>query len=279
MTKKEITKKGNTAVSTDVMSELEQFANDGLENVTARDVKLPIIKVLTSNSPALNESDAKYNADARPGDIFNEVSNTVYKGKEGMLVVPCLYVNTFNEWADRGDSAGRPVAIHGDPSIMKTTQRADDGRDRTESGTYIEDTGNHFVFILDEDYNPVESALITMKSTQKKKSRLWNSMMMSKRMQGKKGFFTPPSWASVYRMTTVQESNSKGTWYGWATSFDRFLDQPTDSDLLQITKSFSENAKKLDMVSGVDFNDEKATPSAKVVSEVLEGESKSDVPF
>ena len=279
MTKKEVATKNNTEISTDVMSELEQFANDGLENVTARDVKLPIIKVLTSNSPALNESDAKYNADARPGDIFNEVSNTVYKGKEGMLVVPCLYVNTFNEWADRGDSAGRPVAIHGDPSIMQTTQRADDGRDRTESGTYIEDTGNHFVFILDEDYNPVESALITMKSTQKKKSRLWNSMMMSKRMKGSNGFFTPPSWASVYRLTTVQESNSKGTWYGWATAFDRFLDQNTESNLLQITKGFSENAKKLDMVSGVDFNDEKATPSAKVVSEVLEGESKSDVPF
>ncbi len=278
MAKKEITKKGNTAISTDVMGELEEFANDGLENVTARDVKLPIIKVLTSNSPALNESDAKYNEEARPGDIFNEVSNTVYKGKEGMLVVPCLYVNTFNEWADRGDSAGRPVAIHGDPSVMKATQRADDGRDRTESGTYIEDTGNHFVYILDEEYNPVESALITMKSTQKKKSRLWNSMMMSKRMQGKKGFFTPPSWASVYRLTTVQESNSKGTWYGWATAFDRFLDQPTDQDLLQITKSFSGNAKKLDMVSGVDFNDEKVLPTKTVTSDVIEGESK-DVPF
>ena len=202
----------------------------------------------------------------------------MYKGKEGMLVVPCLYVNTFNEWADRGDSAGRPVAIHGDPSVMKATQRADDGRDRTESGTYIEDTGNHFVYILDEEYNPVESALITMKSTQKKKSRLWNSMMMSKRMQGKKGFFTPPSWASVYRLTTVQESNSKGTWYGWATAFDRFLDQPTDQDLLQITKSFSDNAKKLDMVSGVDFNDEKVLPTKTVTSDVIEGESK-DVPF
>ena len=278
MAKKEVAKKANTAISTDVMGELEEFANDGLENVTARDVKLPIIKVLTSNSPALNESDAKYNEDARPGDIFNEVSNTVYKGKTGMLVVPCLYVNTFNEWADRGDSAGRPVAIHGDPAVMKATQRADDGRDRTESGTYIEDTGNHFVYILDEEYNPVESALITMKSTQKKKSRLWNSMMMSKRMQGKKGFFTPPSWASVYRLTTVQESNSKGTWYGWATAFDRFLDQPTDQDLLQITKSFSNNAKQLDMVSGVDFNDEKVLPTKTVTSDVIEGESK-DVPF
>tara|TARA_R110000751_G_scaffold59094_3_gene124301 strand:- start:2939 stop:3751 length:813 start_codon:yes stop_codon:yes gene_type:complete len=265
--KKEVAKKENTIVSTDVMSGLEQFANSGLENVKARDVKLPIIKLLTSNSPALNESDAKYNENAKPGDIFNEVSNTVYKGKEGMLVVPCLYVNTFNEWADRGDSAGRPVAIHSDPSIMKTTQRDAEGKDRTESGTYIENTGNHFVYILDEDYNPVENAMIAMKSTQKKKSRLWNSMMMSKRLQGKNGFFTPPTWASVYRLTTIQESNSKGTWYGWTIAFDRFLDQPTDADLLQTTKSFSENAKTLDMVIGVDFNDEKVAPKSAVEPE------------
>tara|TARA_R100001509_G_scaffold30131_1_gene16037 strand:- start:7082 stop:7915 length:834 start_codon:yes stop_codon:yes gene_type:complete len=277
MAKKEVAKKENTNLSTDVMGTLEQFASDGLEKVTARDVKLPIIKVLTSNSPALNESDSKYNEDARPGDIFNEVSNRVYKGKKGMLVVPCYFVNTFNEWADRGESAGRPVAIHGDPAIMKTTQRADDGKDRTQDGTYIEDTGNHFVFILDENYNPVESALITMKSTQKKKSRLWNSMMMSKRMQGKNGFFTPPSWASVYRLTTVQESNSKGTWYGWVTSFDRFLDQPTDSALLENTKSFSETARKLDMVTGINFDDEGTSSTVNSTSEVIEGDSS--VPF
>ena len=71
MAKKEVAKKENTNLSTDVMGTLEQFASDGLEKVTARDVKLPIIKVLTSNSPALNESDSKYNEDARPGDIFN----------------------------------------------------------------------------------------------------------------------------------------------------------------------------------------------------------------
>ena len=247
MAKKEVAKKENTNLSTDVMGTLEQFASDGLEKVTARDVKLPIIKVLTSNSPALNESDSKYNEDARPGDIFNEVSNRVYKGKKGMLVVPCYFVNTFNEWADRGESAGRPVAIHGDPAIMKTTQRADDGKDRTQDGTYIEDTGNHFVFILDEDYNPVESALI------------------------------PPSWASVYLLTTVQESNSNGTWYGCVTSFDRFLDQPTDSALLENTKSFSETARKLDMVTGINFDDEGTSSTVNSTSEVIEGDSS--VPF
>ena len=71
----------------------------------------------------MDESDGKYNEKAKQGDIYSETSQTLWKGKEGVLVVPCLYVNTFNEWKDRGDSPGRPVKIHSDPSIMAQTTR------------------------------------------------------------------------------------------------------------------------------------------------------------
>jgi hypothetical protein len=54
-----------------------------------------------------------------------------------------------------------------------------------------------------------------MKSTQLKKSRKWNSMMMSVKLQGKNGLFTPPMYSQVYRLTTVKESNDKGQWFGW----------------------------------------------------------------
>ena len=150
---------------------LEELAGQGQEFVTARDTKLPILKILYSNSPVLDESDGKYIESAKQGDIYNETSGNLFKGKEGLIVVPCLYINTFNEWKDRGDSPGRPVGIHNDPAIMSQTSRGDDGKDRLENGNYIEDTGNHFVYILDKDYLPVETALISMKSTQKKKSK------------------------------------------------------------------------------------------------------------
>ena len=51
---------------------------------------------------------------------------------------------------------------------MSQTTRSDDNKDRLPNGNYVEDTGNHFVFILDKNYQPVEQALIAMKSTQKK---------------------------------------------------------------------------------------------------------------
>jgi len=249
---------------------LEEFSGQGQEYITARDTKLPILKLLSSNSPVLNPSDAKYNEKAKQGDIYNEITNSLYRGNEGVLVVPCLYMNTFNEWADRGDSPGRPIQIHRDASIINQTQRGDDGRDRLQNGNYVEDTGNHFVYILDKNYTPIEQALITMKSTQKKKSKLWNSMMQSRRLEGKKGFFTPPSWATVYRLGTVQESNSKGNWPGWSVAFDSYLDKPEHSESLKLTKSFYQSAMESDIFGKVDFKDEKTQTKAPI---------KEDVPF
>ena len=59
---------------------------------------------------------------------------------------------------DREDSPGRPVGIHSDPAIMSQTNRGDDGKDRLPNGNYVEDTGNHFVYVLDKDYAPLETA-------------------------------------------------------------------------------------------------------------------------
>ena len=235
------------------LTNLEEFSGQGTENITARDTKLPILKILYANSPVLDESDGKYNEKAKQGDIYNEITGSLYKSREGIYVVPCLFINTFNEWADRGDSPGRPIKIHLDSSIMNKTSRSDDNKDRLEGGHYVEDTGNHFVYILDKNFNPIESGLITMKSTQKKKSKKWNAMMQSKRMKGKNGYFIPPSWASVYKLTTNKESGSGNTWYGWEVEFVRFLDKPTDSGTLEVTKGFYEGAKQSDIFGKVFF--------------------------
>ena len=43
--------------------------------------------------------------------------------------------------------------------------------------------------------NPATTALISMKSTQLKISRKWNSMMAGIKMKGKNGLFTPASFS------------------------------------------------------------------------------------
>jgi len=240
---------------------LEEAAGEGQEYIGARDVKLPILKILYANSPVLDDSDGKYIASAKQGDIYNEVTGSLWKGKEGIVVVPCLYINTFNEWKDKGDSPGRPIKIHTDPSIMSETKRGDDNKDRLPNGNYVEDTGNHFVFILDKNYLPQEQSLIAMKSTQKKKSKTWNSMMQTRRMPGKKGYFRPPTWATTYRLTTTKESNSQNSWYGWVVEFDKFMEVAKFPKTLEITRGFYQSSMKSDIFGKVDFGPEQAIAS------------------
>jgi hypothetical protein len=259
---------------------LEEHADQGNEFVTARDTKLPILKILYSNSPVLDESDGKFNDKARQGDIYNEITGNLYKGKDGVLVVPCLYVNTFNEWKDRGDSPGRPIAIHRDYDIMRKTSRSDDGKDRLENGNYVEDTGNHFVYILDKNYAPVETALITMKSTQKKKSKLWNSMLQSRRVKGSNGFYCPPSWSQVYKLTTTKESNSQNSWYGWVVEFEKMLSPDSNLNTLEVLNAFYKSAKTSDIFGTVAFEEEnKKTSTESVQQPAQQADANSDVPF
>jgi len=77
---------------------LEELSGQGMEFITARDTKLPILKVLYPSSPVLEEGHGKYIAGAKAGDIYNETTGSLYKGKDGMIVIPCLYINTFTEW-------------------------------------------------------------------------------------------------------------------------------------------------------------------------------------
>ena len=249
---------------------LEEAAGEGQEFVSARDVKLPILKILYANSPVLDKSDGKYIANAERGDIYNEVTGSLWKGKEGIIVVPCLYINTFNEWKDKGDSPGRPIKIHTDPSIMSETKRGDDNKDRLPNGNYVEDTGNHFVFILDKNYLPQEQSLIAMKSTQKKKSKTWNSMMQTRRMPGKEGYFRPPTWATTYHLTTTKESNSQNSWYGWVVEFDKALEVPKFPKTLEITRGFYQSSMKSDIFGKVDFG---------ASQDLIQDTKKQPVPF
>jgi hypothetical protein len=83
-----------------------------------------------------------------------------------------------------------------------------------------------------------------MKSTQLKISRKWNSMMQSIKLKGKNGLFTPASFSHIYNLKTVQQSNDKGTWFGWEVSK---VEQVTDASMYQQAKAFSDSVSKGDI--------------------------------
>ena len=191
----------------------EADANQGAQNISQEDLALPFLKILGQLSPEVNERDGKYVEGAKPGKIINTVTNELF---DSINVIPCHYKRQYIEWQDRGTSTGAPVAIHEAGSdIINQTKRDASYKDRLPNGNYLDNTANHFVLVLGKSPS---TALISMKSTQLKISRKWNSMMMGIKMQGKNGLFTPPTYSHIYNLKTVQMSNDKGTWFGWDVS-------------------------------------------------------------
>ena len=217
----------------------ETDAGQGIANITQEDLALPFLKVLGQLSPEVNKRNAKYVEGAEPGKIINTVTNELY---DKISVVPCHYKRQYIEWQDRGASSGAPVAIHdADSDIVSQTTRDKAFKDRLPNGNYLENTANHFVLVVGK--NP-ETALISMKSTQLKVSRKWNSMMMGIKLQGKNGLFTPPTYSHIYNLSTVQMSNDKGTWFGWDVAKAGPVE---DKSIYDMAKSFAESVNKGDV--------------------------------
>ena len=214
----------------------EADAQQGAQNISQEDLALPFLKILGQLSPEVNKRDGKYVEGAEPGKIINTVTNELY---DDIDVIPCHYKRQYVEWQDRGTSTGAPVAIHdADSDIVSQTTRDKSYKDRLPNGNYLENTANHFVLLCGK--NP-GTALISMKATQLKVSRKWNSMMMGIKMQGKNGLFTPPTYSHIYKLKTVQMSNDKGTWFGWDVTK---VGPVSEKDLYDMAKSFASSVGK-----------------------------------
>lgn len=218
-------------------SHFEADAHDGLNNMSQEDLALPFLKVLSQLSPELEEVEG-----AKAGMIYNTVSGEVYDGNKGITVIPCHYERKYIEWMPRGQGSGAPVNVYPATSdiMTKTFRKPGDSKDYLDSGNYIENSAQHYVLIVDDKGNATP-ALIVMKATQLKKSRKWNSMMMTIKLNGKNGPFTPPSYSHTYRLMTTSESNDKGKWYGW--EIER-IGPIEDAALYAMAKSFALSVQK-----------------------------------
>ena len=214
----------------------EADANQGAQNISQEDLALPFLKVLGQLSPEVNKRDAKYVEGAEPGKIINTVTNELF---DEIKIIPCHYKRQYIEWQDRGTSTGAPVAIHEASSdIVSQTTRGKDYKDRLPNGNYLDNTAQHFGLALGKI---PQTGLISMKGTQLKVSRKWNSIMMGIKMQGKNGLFTPPTYSHIYNLKTVQMSNDKGTWFGWDVTK---VGPVTDKSFYDMAKTFATSVGK-----------------------------------
>jgi hypothetical protein len=224
-TTKAVTKKSkenpDNLPSTEVM-DFEGDSGKGFEGADAQSFAIPYLTVLQSNSPQCDEDDGKYIDGAKPGMFLNTVTNELFDGKDGVLLCPAMYRRMLVEWVPRDAGGGFRGAHEPSEVDMATLERDESGRFRMENGNFLADTRYHFVLMVKED-GSLEMLVISLTSTQIKKSKAWMTMMNTLKLKGKNGLFTPPMASHLYRATSVGESNDKGNWKGWSFEKERIL--------------------------------------------------------
>ena len=218
----------------------------GLENIDKSDLALPFLKLLQSGSDETKKRHAKYVDGAEAGMFYNTVTKKLYDGEKGILVVPVFYKMTYPEWAPFERAEGRPIHPDRGPEIMSQTTKAGN-KDVLANGNEIIKTANHFIIILSDK---PEKCLMTMKSTQLKVSRNWNSVCDNEtEIDPKTNKAVPaPMFSRVYKITSVENSGSF-TWHGYNINLVKKVD---DVGVYQMAKDFCGSLKNSQAKSAAD---------------------------
>ncbi len=200
------------AISND---DLVAYAGQGVEDLGTEDLAIPFLNIIQSGSPQINKREGSYIEGATVGSLFNTVTSELFGGDSGVEVIPCAYQRTLIEWVPRTQKGGFVASHDPESGILSRTTKNEKGQDVLENGNYLANTASHYVILLSPNYGPTH-AVISMSSTQLKKSRRWNTTMVSQTVTLDDGTVKPkPSFASAYKVKTVPESNDYGSWYGY----------------------------------------------------------------
>jgi hypothetical protein len=229
-------------------------AGQGMEGAGQDSFAIPFLSVLQKGSPQVDEASGSAIEGARSGMLFENVTGRMFPGKDGVLIVPCAYRREFLRWGARSNGGGfkgasTPEAVadaRAKGQIVELNGRLyapePDGSVNPEKSDRFNDTRNHYVLILDEATGGWTEALLSLTSTQIKKSKMLMSALAAVKLKNGAGqMFTPPTFANCVRVTTVPESNDKGTWFG--VKFE-LAGQVTRNEVYAAAKVFHANLAK-----------------------------------
>lgn len=255
------------------LDDLQQDAGQGLQNIEATDLATPMVMILQSNSPQVKRSDGKYINGAVEGMIFNNVTNSLVDGATGITVIPCHFEKRYTEWKP---NRGGFVASHAVDTDLKNkvTMVADKEGKQTPTlpnGNSLIETNHHFCLILGED-GSFEAALIPMKSSDLKASRIWNALQKKVILKNSKGQpFTPASYYMTYKLTAKARTKDQYSWYSW--NAEPAGPTPT-RELYEAAKAFEQAVASGKVVAKMDPDLQATSEPAPVIDS-----AGDDIPF
>jgi hypothetical protein len=219
MSKKELAKKEDVKTPAAVYDYAE-YAGAGFEKHTRDDYAVPFLGVLQSNSPQIETLPS-----ARPGMLFNTVTNELYDAKKGIVFIPAETQHNFIEWRPR-DQGGGFVSSHalGSELVKKAKDEQEFGKYKVvkgqpKSNDLIE---TYYVYgILVKEDGTSEKMIIAFTSTKNKIYKQWMTKARTIQVAIPDGRrITAPLFAHKYRITSVGQKNAKGSFFNFQVAFD-----------------------------------------------------------
>lgn len=215
--------KSNLPASPDFMHE---DAGTGFENTNSEDFAIPFLRILQKLSPAVDEESSQFVAGAKPGMLMDTVSKALFKSDIGAIVVPVSYERSFIEWKTRKNGGGFVNKHAADcAERFETTRDEGTGKDMLPNGNELQDTRSFYVMLIDPATGIPKPCLISMVSTQTKKSKTWLSQMDGLKIETKDGIKTAPIFSSSYKITTAIEQKDDNKWYGFIIERESWVSQ------------------------------------------------------
>ena len=227
--------KGKSNLPAELMDDIFATAGQGVDYETS-ELQIPFVRVIQALSPQIKPKDPLFIKDAKQGDAFNTVTGDYWVGEEGFEVVPCLQQTKYLEFIPRDQGGGGFVGeLHPDsPQIAKATRSG--GKETLPNGMF-------------------QPVIIDMKSTQLKVSRRWKTQIAMQKIKAPDGQLkTPALFATIWKFTTIEESNDMGSWFNWSIEKSKTID---DKSLFLEAMNFRKSIEKGEAKAVVEDHGEK----------------------
>ena len=183
---------------------LNEFADEGFENLDSSDFVIPFLRILQKLSPQVDKDSDEHVSGAQAGLFYNTVNQKIY-GKT-IEVIPLVFKKAWLEWGpNRGGLMGR----HEPHSIKINTSNFTNWHPVGEnSENSIVETMLFFILIIGHFQDgPI---VFPLSKSGIKHGKNWNTnIMMTRLPSGQRA----PYYSSVWEMETVLNKNDQGNWF------------------------------------------------------------------
>lgn len=217
-------------LSVDILDFITENEGAGAEDLSGDDMSIPFLKIIQSLSDERKKNKESYIEGAEEGHIFDSVSRKLMREIE---VIPVHIRRSVLEWVPR-DAADSGLV--GEYASMAEAQKM------SAPGNDLEDTFAYVVLYRDPASMDFSPAIISMSRTKMKVARRWNTTLKSLKVPTPDGGrVSPPIYATIYSMGTVEASSPKGDYYNFTTP--TFQGLVESRELLEQAKELAETMK------------------------------------